>query len=105
LVGLSWLVELWAQVMFPPSFHRYCTPWIELHWVMSSQLRSRGPLWALTLTVTLSCACALHEGMLQGVKLGMLWGTLKVHFDTVQAPTTVTARAKYIHASNMMQRA
>ncbi len=22
-VALSWLVEIWAQVMFPPNFHRY----------------------------------------------------------------------------------
>jgi hypothetical protein len=30
---------------------------------------------------------------------------LKVHFATVQPPTAITARTKYIHASNMMWRA
>jgi hypothetical protein len=30
---------------------------------------------------------------------------LKVHFATVQPPTAVTARTKYIHTSNMMRRA
>jgi hypothetical protein len=86
LVGLSWLVEFWAHVMFPPNFHRYCTPRIGLHWVMSSQLQSRGPVWALTQIVTLSHACALHKGMLWGVQLGMLWGTLKSTFCHRSSP-------------------
>ncbi len=49
---------------------------------MSSQLRSRGPAWALTL----SRACALHKDMLWGVKLGMLWGTLKSTFCHRSSP-------------------
>jgi hypothetical protein len=80
---ISWLVGpgyvMLVREEFSPQFSN-CTPRTGLHRVMSSHLRSRGPVWALTLVVTLSRACALHKGMLWDVKLGMLWGTLKSTF-------------------------
>jgi hypothetical protein len=78
-VGQSVMANLGSGYV-SPQLHRYCTPQIEHHWVMSSQLQSGGPVWALTLIATLSRACTLHKGMLWGVKLGMLWDTLKSTF-------------------------
>jgi hypothetical protein len=83
LVSLSWLVELWAQVIFPPYFHRYCTPSTDraaLGYELTTSKLGSSMIWTLTLIVTLSSACVLHEGILRGVELGMLWGTLKSTF-------------------------
>ncbi len=52
-------------------------------------------IWALTLIITtLSHACALHEGMLRGVKLGMLWGNLKSIFCHRSSPNRSCSKNK-----------
>jgi hypothetical protein len=82
-VGLSWLVEIWAQVMFPPNIHRrywYPMDRAALDYELATLKPGSSMIWALTLL-------------------------LKVHFATIHPPTAVTAKTKYIHASNMMRRA
>ncbi len=67
-VGLSWLVEFWAQVMFPPNFHRYCTPSTDRA-ALGYELTTLKPGSSMGINPNhhIILSCALHEDMLRGV--------------------------------------
>jgi hypothetical protein len=78
----------------PPIFIRYPTVRAAFYYELTTSKPGSSMGINTTIIVTLSCACALHEGMLQGVKLGMLWGTVKSTFCHRSTPNCSSSKNK-----------